>query len=150
GIRLLAHRPLGGPERRSRVLADPVLGAIAARHDATPFEIALAWLYDLCPLVLPLAGATRRETVRSIVRAGESVLADEDRLRLDEGFPSGALLRANPRLGATESPSRGEIVLLMGLPGAGKTTLALELASQGYERLNRDEVGGSVAALLRV
>src|SRR5262245_37294675 len=39
GIRLLAHRPLGGPERRRSTRADPVLSEIAARHDATPFDI---------------------------------------------------------------------------------------------------------------
>ncbi len=142
GIPLLAYRPLGGPERRQRVLADPVLAAIAKRHDATPFEIALAWLYDLSPLVIPLPGATRKETVRSIVRARGIVLGEEDRARLH----TGAFLRRPPRPPAQESD--GEIVLLMGLPAAGKSTLARELVHQGYARLNRDEVGGSLAGLL--
>ena len=35
----------------------------------------------------------------------------------------------------------------MGLPGAGKTTAANALVAQGYERLNRDETGGTLAAL---
>ena len=42
----------------------------------------------------------------------------------------------------------GEVVLIMGLPGAGKSTMARTYVEQGYERLNRDEVGGSLRGLL--
>lgn len=38
----------------------------------------------------------------------------------------------------------------MGLPGAGKSTVARQLAAAGYTRLNRDEAGGSLTALLPV
>jgi aryl-alcohol dehydrogenase-like predicted oxidoreductase/predicted kinase len=148
GYRILAYRPLGGPERRTRALKDPVLRAVAERHGASPFEVALAWLRDLSPLVTPLPGATRVETVRSIVRASRIALDDEDRAKLDDGFPSGRLLRkaGSPR----RPPARGdgEVVLVMGLPAAGKSTIARELAGRGYERLNRDEAGGTVRDLL--
>ena len=36
----------------------------------------------------------------------------------------------------------------MGLPGAGKSTLAQSLVAEGYMRLNRDETGGSLNGLL--
>jgi histidinol phosphatase-like enzyme len=36
----------------------------------------------------------------------------------------------------------------MGLPGSGKSTLARDLVGRGYERLNRDEAGGTLVALL--
>ena len=36
----------------------------------------------------------------------------------------------------------------MGLPAAGKSTLARTMVDQGYTRLNRDEAGGSLRALL--
>ena len=65
GIRLIAYRPLGG-ERVSRLARDAVLAEVAARHGATPHEIALAWLMDLSPLVTPIPGATHVETARSI------------------------------------------------------------------------------------
>jgi predicted kinase len=42
----------------------------------------------------------------------------------------------------------GEIVLIMGLPGAGKSTVARDFVAQGYARLNRDEAGGSLRDLL--
>jgi hypothetical protein len=40
------------------------------------------------------------------------------------------------------------VVLIAGLPGAGKSTLALDLVRDGYERLNRDESGGRLADLV--
>ena len=40
-IQLIAYRPLGG-SRIGRISRDPVLVEIAIRHDATPYEIALA------------------------------------------------------------------------------------------------------------
>ena len=36
----------------------------------------------------------------------------------------------------------------MGMPGAGKTTVARDLEASGYERLNRDTLGGSLADLV--
>jgi len=36
----------------------------------------------------------------------------------------------------------------MGLPGAGKSTLARDLVSRGYQRLNRDEQGGTLKDLV--
>ena len=36
----------------------------------------------------------------------------------------------------------------MGLPGAGKSTLAATFVARGYARLNRDEAGGSLRGLL--
>src|SRR6185503_18467853 len=76
---LVAYRPLGGPPRRRKTAADPTLAAIAARHDATAAEIALAWLMDLSDLIVPIPGATRLETVASIARAGRILLSDADR-----------------------------------------------------------------------
>jgi histidinol phosphatase-like enzyme len=147
GIRLIAHRPLGGPRRARRALSDPVLTAIAAAHAATPFEIALAWLAGLSPLVLPIPGPTRVDTARSAARAGRIALTVDDWARLDDRFPAGRLLRT-PRSARPPDGGDGEVVLIMGLPGAGKSTLARAYAGRGYERLNRDEAGGSLRALV--
>ena len=43
-----------------------------------------------------------------------------------------------------------EVVLIMGLPAAGKSTIAKRLAANGYARVNRDEKGGSLDSLLPV
>jgi len=150
GIPLLAYRPVGGLQRRRRTLSDPLLVDLAAAHGATAFEIALAWLLDLSPFVVPVAGATRLETVPSLVRATEIVLNNDDRARLDERFPSGRALRLREAAGARRVAHRreGEIVLIMGLPGAGKSTVAASFVARGYDRLNRDDTGGSLSDLL--
>jgi aryl-alcohol dehydrogenase-like predicted oxidoreductase len=86
-LTLLAYRPLGGRRSLARTLSDPALAAVAARHGATPFEIALAWLADLSPVIVPLPGVTRVETARSAAKAAGLELSEEDRRVLDDRFP---------------------------------------------------------------
>jgi aryl-alcohol dehydrogenase-like predicted oxidoreductase/predicted kinase len=150
GIRLIAHRPLGGASRRARLARDAVLADVGLRHNATPFEIALAWLADLSPLVLPIPGPTRPEHARSIARARDILLTEEDRAVLDERFPAGQAARFRDRIkhDRPAEESDREVLLIMGIPGAGKSTIAAGLAEEGYERLNRDRAGGSLASLL--
>src|SRR5262249_6632113 len=76
GIKLIAHRPLGGPKRVARASKDPLFAALATEHRSTPQEIVLAWLADLSPIVIPMAGATRIETARSVARAATIRLTD--------------------------------------------------------------------------
>jgi aryl-alcohol dehydrogenase-like predicted oxidoreductase/predicted kinase len=149
-ITLFAYRPFGGPERRRRVLSDPLLASIAAARGATPFEIALAALSDLSPIVRPLPGPSRVETVQSIARAAPIALTDDERERLAERFAAWRAVRSR-KASARSSPAQagtGEIVIVMGLPGAGKSTMAQALVAGGYTRVNRDEAGGSLADLL--
>ncbi len=147
GIRLIAWRPLGG-ERAGRLDKDTALKRIARRHETTVHEIVLAWLCDLAPDLVPIPGATRVETAASLARVRDLRLDDQDRAQLDAHFPAGRLLRIPraERRPADDAP--GEVVLVLGMPGAGKTTAALELADAGYARLNRDERGGRLADLV--
>jgi aryl-alcohol dehydrogenase-like predicted oxidoreductase len=128
-IQLMAYRPLGGPARARRAGKERLLAEIAARHRATAQEAALAWLMDRSPVIVPIPGATRVETARSIARVPAITFTDADR--------SAKAVALQPR-------RDGEIVLIMGLPGAGKTTLAQSLVADGYARLNRDEQGGTL------
>jgi aryl-alcohol dehydrogenase-like predicted oxidoreductase len=150
GIRLVAHRPLGGRKSLARTKADETLNLVAARHDATPFEIALAWLEDLDDVVIAIPGVTRAETVTSVARAHRLHFSEDDRRLLDARFPSGGLLRSGARLRPHANSLRAdaEIVMVMGLPAAGKTTLTETLVADGYRRLNRDEAGGSLSSLI--
>jgi aryl-alcohol dehydrogenase-like predicted oxidoreductase/predicted kinase/histidinol phosphatase-like enzyme len=146
---VLAYRPLGGPLRRHRTLIDPALKEVAQRHAATPFEIALAWLMDLSRFIVPLPGATRIESVRSIARARDVAFTDTDRETLARRFPHARWNgQSRVQLTQTPRPAAGEVALVMGLPGAGKTTYADRLIRQGYIGLNRDVEGGTLRDLL--
>ena len=145
GIRLIAYRPLGG-ERVKQLARDPLLSRIAAKHGATNEEIALAWLMSFGSAIVPIPGATRIETASSLARALDLRPDDEDRLALDERF-SGRLLRVPRAQRRPADDAGGDVVIVMGMPGAGKTAIARELEADGYERLNRDDRGGSLADL---
>lgn len=149
GIRLLAYRPLGGRKSLGRIAADETLNIIAARRGATPHEVALAWLEDLHQLVTALPGVTRVETLRSCAAARHIQFTDEDRMLLDERFPSGRMLRSGSAGPTPSKPRRtdAEVLMVMGLPAAGKTTVSRALVDAGYQRLNRDEAGGSLTAI---
>ena len=98
---------------------------------------------------MPIPGVTRVETAKSVARSQAIVLTDEDRRALDDRFPQSRPLRAGTsRRSAPTLRQDAEVVLVMGLPGAGKTTFAEGLVADGYQRLNRDDAGGSLRDLL--
>jgi aryl-alcohol dehydrogenase-like predicted oxidoreductase len=137
GIRVLAHRPLGGPKGVRRAKRE--LGELARDAGITPSELVLAWLQTL-PEVVPIPGATRVDTVRSIARAGSLVLSEHARIGMQALFLAFAIK-------APRRPTRGDVVVIMGMPGAGKSTLAQAYVERGFARLNRDERGGRLADL---
>lgn len=145
-LQLLAHRPLGGRRSQARTNNHPVLQNIAATHGVSPFDIALAWLTHLADVIVPLPGVTRVETAVASARAQHLVLTDDDRRQLEDAFPSMPLIRGAHTIAA---PLRqdAEVVIVMGLPGAGKTTLTAQFVSDGYRRLNRDAAGSTLRAL---
>jgi diketogulonate reductase-like aldo/keto reductase/histidinol phosphatase-like enzyme len=145
GIRLIAYRPLGG-ERARLPGRDPVLSRVAAKYGASNEEVALAWLMSFDADVVPIPGATRIETASSLARALTLALEDEERLALDARF-SGRLLRVPRAERQPNDDAGGEVVIVMGMPGAGKTAVARELEASGHKRLNRDTLGGSLADL---
>ncbi len=137
GIAVLAHSPLGGPRRAGTVHRNPLLSELATRTGATPAELALAWVLDVSPNVVALPGATRPETARSAARAAHLRLDDVDR----------DALRTMYARRRDDAPARGrdtEVVMVMGVPGAGKTSAVAALVLPHTLRLNRDERGGSL------
>jgi aryl-alcohol dehydrogenase-like predicted oxidoreductase/predicted kinase len=122
----------GGVVRRCEeqgitVLAhSPLGGPRRVRRAAAPES--LAWVLSRSPVVVAIPGARSPAAVRSAVAALE--LKPPARPSAPPPGPSGA-----------------EVLLVMGIPGSGKSRLAADLA--GYERLSRDDRGGSLAALAR-
>ena len=68
--------------RGFRILA--ALDAVAARHNAKPAEVALAWVIARPGVTAPIASATSVEQVESLVRATELALSEADIAALDE------------------------------------------------------------------
>ncbi len=129
GITVMAHSPLGGPKRVARLLR------------TAPAESALAWTLALSPVVVAIPGARRPETARSSAHAARLVLDPDERERLTEVFG-----KARPQR-ARAARSSSDLVLVVGIPGAGKSRLAEGYVARGYARLNRDERGGSLREL---
>ena len=146
GLTVLAHRPLGGAASARRLARDPALLAIAARHDATPAEIVLAWVRGLAPGVIALPGPSTVASAVSAARAARLVLDDDARRALDARWLG---LGAAPGAVVEVARRDGEVVILMGMPGAGKSTLSRTLVERGYARFNRDERGGTLDKLAR-
>jgi aryl-alcohol dehydrogenase-like predicted oxidoreductase len=144
GLTLVAHSPLGGPRRAQTLARHAALAQVAERYDATPAEVALGWLLALSPSIVPIPGAGRPESARSSARAGRLVLDDDDRELLTATFAPG---HARGRPGSRGGRRCGEVVIVMGIPGAGKSRVAAGYVKRGYARLNRDERGGSLRAL---
>jgi aryl-alcohol dehydrogenase-like predicted oxidoreductase len=139
GVAVIAHSPLGGPRRAGRLARNPALAEVAKAHDATPAEVALAWLLALSSEIVAIPGARRPETARSVAAAAEITLDPDERELLDSKLAGVRTERARR--------TSAEVVLVMGIPGAGKSRVAEEYVARGYERLNRDERGGSLREL---
>jgi aryl-alcohol dehydrogenase-like predicted oxidoreductase len=148
GLTLIAHSPLGGPRRASTLARRAELAQIASRHNATAAETALAWLLSLSPNVVAIPGARRPESVRSAVRATALELGEDDRATLMAAFGVADRPAREPSAGGSSGVSaQGDVVIVMGIPGAGKSRLAAGYVQRGYARLNRDERGGSLRML---
>jgi pyridoxine 4-dehydrogenase len=65
----------------------PALRDVAARHDATPAQVALAWLLHRSPAMLPIPGTLSIEHVRENLAALELELSDDDIAALGGGQP---------------------------------------------------------------
>jgi aryl-alcohol dehydrogenase-like predicted oxidoreductase len=79
GIAFLPWSPLGGISSAADAAGrhDPVREAADA-HGVSPQQVALAWLLSLSPVVIPIPGASRPETIRDSLAAAELELSDEE------------------------------------------------------------------------
>jgi hypothetical protein len=136
GVAFVAHSPLGGPRRVARLSRHAELVEIAGAHGVTEAEVALAWLLGLGEHVVAIPGARKPEAARSAARASSLDLTRGERARIAPG-----------RTRARRATTPGDVVLVMGVPGAGKSGLAADYVDRGYVRLNRDERGGSLREL---
>jgi aryl-alcohol dehydrogenase-like predicted oxidoreductase len=75
--------------RRNVELADRVR-EIAAEKDATPGQLALAWLLHQGDDIVPIPGTKRRKYLEENAAAADITLTDEDLRRIEEAMPRGS------------------------------------------------------------
>jgi diketogulonate reductase-like aldo/keto reductase len=78
----MAYTPLG----QGSFLGNRALAEVAARHDATPAQVALAWLLRQDGMIV-IPKATQPQHVRDNCRAVGVRLTDGDLAALDRAFP---------------------------------------------------------------
>ncbi|MFZ5851098.1 MAG: aldo/keto reductase [Actinomycetota bacterium] len=84
GIAFLPWSPLGGiggaGQLGSRFAA---FAEVADRHGVSPQRVCLAWLLAKAPVVIPIPGASRPETIRDSAQAADLQLEPAEMARLD-------------------------------------------------------------------
>jgi aryl-alcohol dehydrogenase-like predicted oxidoreductase len=87
GIAFVPFCPLGWPKKaRDAIRTNPVVTGIAARHDATPAQVALAWLLAIADNVLLIPGTSSRSNLAENLAAGSVSLQDDEVASLSTAF----------------------------------------------------------------
>jgi aryl-alcohol dehydrogenase-like predicted oxidoreductase len=85
GIAFLPWSPFGGIKSAADLgTSYQPFAEVGREVEATPQQVALAWMLAKSPVVIPIPGSTRPETIRSSVAAVELQLTAEQISRLDQ------------------------------------------------------------------
>jgi aryl-alcohol dehydrogenase-like predicted oxidoreductase len=84
GLAFLPWSPLGGISRAAG-LGDrfAAYAQIAAAHEVSPQQVCLAWMLAKAPVVIPIPGSSRPETIRDSAAADTLELSPGELARLD-------------------------------------------------------------------
>ena len=86
GIAFLPWSPLGGIRRAGQVgERHSAFQQVADAHGVSPQQVALAWELALAPVVIPIPGASRPESIQDSVRAAELQLTADELATLSRG-----------------------------------------------------------------
>jgi diketogulonate reductase-like aldo/keto reductase len=86
-IPIMAYSPVGHKSvEQKRILGNAEIKAVASRHDATPAQVALAWLLRQ-PDMVAIPKAVKPEHIRENRAAHDLELTDRDLAELDQAFP---------------------------------------------------------------
>ncbi len=85
GIAFLPWSPLGGIGRAGELgSAHGAFAEVASERGVSPQQVCLAWLLAKAPVVIPIPGARRVETILDSVAAADLQLSDEELARLEQ------------------------------------------------------------------
>ncbi|MFB6101314.1 MAG: aldo/keto reductase [Haloplanus sp.] len=79
GIGFIPYFPLGGGDLGGKA---GVLREVADAHGATPRQVALAWLLNRSPVILPIPGTSSVDHLEANVAAADIDLTDDEMARL--------------------------------------------------------------------
>jgi aryl-alcohol dehydrogenase-like predicted oxidoreductase len=84
GIAFLPWSPFGGASRSDSLgTRHSEFAAVAREHAVSPQRVTLAWMLAQSPVVIPIPGASRPETIRDSALASDLVLTADEVARLD-------------------------------------------------------------------
>jgi aryl-alcohol dehydrogenase-like predicted oxidoreductase len=84
GLAFLPWSPLGGSDQAGRLGSRFTrFGAVAEAHGVSPQRVCLAWMLAKSPVVIPIPGASRPETIRDSVAAVDLELSPAEVASLD-------------------------------------------------------------------
>jgi aryl-alcohol dehydrogenase-like predicted oxidoreductase len=88
GIAFLPWSPLGGIGAAGQLGARfRAFAEVAGDHGVSPQRVCLAWLLATSPMMVPIPGASRPETIRDSALAGDLQLTEQELVRLDAAGP---------------------------------------------------------------
>ena len=83
GIAFLPWSPLNGAGKVSDLGSDhSAFAEVGQAHGVSPQQVTLAWMLSLSPVVIPIPGSSRPETIIDSARAADLTLTDEELTRL--------------------------------------------------------------------
>jgi len=86
GLAFLPWSPLGGIGRAGELGSRfAAFAEIAAARGVSPQRVCLAWMLALDPVVIPIPGASRPESILDSAQAGELALSADELARLSQG-----------------------------------------------------------------
>lgn len=84
GIAFLPWSPLGGISRAADLGSTfAAFADIAAAHEVSPQQVCLAWMLAKSPVVIPIPGSSRPETIQDSAQAVDLTLTADELARLD-------------------------------------------------------------------
>jgi aryl-alcohol dehydrogenase-like predicted oxidoreductase len=88
-----AHLPrFSGENLKNNQLRVQALAAFAAEKNATPAQLAIAWVLSRGSDIIPLVGARTREHLQDSLHALELPLTPEDLRRIEAAIPTGSIV----------------------------------------------------------
>ena len=84
GLAFLAWSPLGGlADAKDLAAKHPAFAEVAEQRGVSPQQVALAWELAQAPVVIPIPGAKRPQSVTDSAAAADLSLTDDELARLD-------------------------------------------------------------------